>query len=210
MKVPFVSNSSDGKHCFEASLAMVVKYFKPEFDVSFENLDRITDKEPGKWTWPTAGMLWLLDNGFELKLVEDFDYEDFANRGEQYIIDKVGPEVARAQIANSDVTRELQYARRFAKLNLVDCRLPDFKEIKKLLSEGYLIICNVNSTTLAGGPGYSGHFVVVFEGDDKTVTIHDPGLPPKPSQKVSHSVFERAWAYPTPNEKNLLAVRLKS
>ncbi|MFH1873624.1 MAG: hypothetical protein ABH859_00350 [Pseudomonadota bacterium] len=209
MKVLFSPNTMDGKRCYQAALAMVLNTFRPETKVYPSDLDEVTNHTPGKWTWPTAGMLWLLDNGFELRLIEDFDYEEFARRGPDYIIDKAGPEVGEAQIRNSLIDQELDYARKFAKLNLVEKRLPCFKDIRQLLAEGYLVLCNVNSAALHGQPGYAGHFVVIFEIDDQNLTMHDPGLPPRPGLKVSREIFEKAWAYPSENEKNLLAVRLK-
>lgn len=174
-----------------------------------DELDVISAKIPGKWTWPTAAMLWMVENGYEIRLIEDFDYTLFAEKGRDYIIDKCGKEVGEAQIKNSIVDREQEYARKFAKFNLVERRLPVFEDIKKLLSEGYLVICNINSAALNKQKGYSGHFIVVYKCGEKTLLMHDPGLPPRPSLEVPLELFEKAWAYPSENEKNLLAVRLK-
>ena len=209
MKVPFFSNTADGTHCFQAALSIVFGSIWPDRKFSIEELDRISAKMSGKWTWPTAAMLWMMEQGLEIRLVEDFDYEDFADRGEKYLYDRLGDEVARAQIENSEIDQELAFAKRFAKLAPLECRIPNFKDIEKLLSEGFLIICNINAAALFGQKGYSGHFIVVYECDKTTLTIHDPGLPPKPSLKVDKKAFERAWAYPTEREKNLLAIRAR-
>ena len=188
---------------------MVLKYFWPEKSFTMDDLDKISDKVHGKWTWPTAAMLWMIDHDFEIKLIEDFDYHEFARRGGKYIIDKCGPEVGESQIKNSDIESEKKYATRFAELNLVERRLPTFEDIKRLLSDGYLLICNINASALNQNPGYSGHFVVLYECDDQSVTLHDPGLPPQPTLKVPHDLFLKAWAYPSANEKNLMAIRPK-
>jgi len=208
-EVPFFANTTDGTHCFQASLAMALAYFKPETTFTFEELDKISNKAPGKWTWPTAAMLWMLDNGFELRLIEDFDYDDFAKRGADYIIDRCGKDVAEAQIKHSIIERELEYAKKFAKLNMVERRLPDFDDISKLLNQGFLVMCNVNAPALYKQPGYSGHFILIHGCKKDYVVIHDTGLPPRPSYKVLKLDFYNAWAYPTDNERNLLAVRLK-
>lgn len=209
MDIPFFANTSDGTHCFQAALAIVFGRFRPDLKFTIEELDKISAKVPGKWTWPTAAMLWMMDNGFEIMLIEDFDYEDFAGRGEMYLVERLGDEVARAQIENSVIDQELDFAKRFARVAPLECRAPIFEDVDKLLTAGYLIICNINAAALFGQKGYSGHFVVVFGCDKKTLTIHDPGLPPKPSLKVDKKIFEKAWAYPTTREKNLLAIRLK-
>ncbi len=209
MKVPFFSNTNDGTHCFQAALGSVIKYFEPEKKITMDELDVISAKVPGKWTWPTAAMLWMLENGYELILIEDFDYNLFAEKGEEYILEKCGKEVGEAQIKNSVIAREKKLARQFAKFDLVEQRLPSFEDIKRLLDDGYLIICNVNASALNNQKGYSGHFVVVYECQENQLTIHDPGLPPKPSIRVSFEDFEKAWAYPSVNEKNILAIRKK-
>ncbi len=209
IKPPFHSNTPDGTHCFQAALASVFGHIWPERKFSFADLDKISAKVPGKWTWPTAAMIWMIEQGLDMVLIEDFDYEDFASRGDLYLIERLGDEVAKAQIENSVIDQELEFARKFAKIAPLECRLPSFGDINKLLKEGYLVICNINAAALYDRPGYSGHFIVIFDCDKKTLTIHDPGLPPKPSLKVDKKVFEKSWAYPTEREKNLLAVRLK-
>jgi hypothetical protein len=209
MEIPFFPNTPDGTHCFQAALASVFAHVWPGRTFTFGELDRISAKVPGKWTWPTAAMLWMIEEGLDILLIEDFDYEDFAARGEMYLVERLGGEVAAAQIENSVIDQELEFARQFAKIAPLECRLPNFGDMHALLKEGYLIICNINAAALYGHPGYSGHFVVVLSCGRDSLTIHDPGLPPKPSLKVDKKAFERAWAYPTEREKNLLAVRLK-
>ncbi len=205
--IPFYPNTSDGTHCFQAALAIVFGHIWPDRKFSIEELDVISAKVPGKWTWPTAAMIWMIEQGLDIKLIEDFDYNDFAVRGEEFLVERLGVDVARAQIANSEISQELGFAKEFAKIAPLECRMPSFEDIEKLLNEGFLLICNINAAVLYGQEGYSGHFVVVFAYDETTVTIHDPGLPPKPSLKVKRNAFEKAWAYPTPREKNILAIR---
>jgi len=122
-------------------------------------------------------------------------------------MERCGPEVGEAQIKNSVISQEIEFSAKFAKNAPLECRIPTFEDINKYLKDNCLIICNINASSLYGQQGYSGHFVVVFQCDENTVTIHDPGFPPRPSLKVSHEIFERAWAYPTEREKNLLAIR---
>lgn len=208
-EIPFFSNTPDGTHCFQAALSIVLGAIWPERKFSIEELDNISAKLPGKWTWPTSAMLWMMDNGLEIRLIEDFDYADLAKRGEAYLYDRLGDEVAKAQIANSDISQELKFAKKFAKKAPLECRIPSFDDIGDLLNKGFLLITNINAAALYGHAGYSGHFVVVFGCDERTLTIHDPGLPPKPSLKVDKASFERAWAYPSEREKNLLAIRAR-
>lgn len=208
-QVPFFPNLPDGTHCYQAALKMVLTYFE-EKEWSYSELDQLSGKLEGKWTWPTASFIWLMKNGFELKLIEEFSYEKFASRGKDYLIDKCGLEVANAQEGNSDLKREQKLAKKFvAAGGKVDYRIPDWKDLEKLFKDEYLIICNINANSLYQFPGYSGHFIVPIAINPEDIVIHDPGLPPSPSLKVNKITFEQAWGYPTEKEKNILAIKKK-
>lgn len=205
-RIPFFANLEDGTHCYQAALKMVLTFFTHK-EWSFEKLDALSGKLAGKWTWPTTSLLWLLDHDFEVKLVEEFSFEEFAKRGKGYLVEKCGSEVANAQESNSDLPREQELAAKLSKRLTVDYRVPTWDDLKYLLNNDYLIICNINSYKISRQPGYAGHFVVPVEIFSESVFIHDPGLPPRPSLEVKRTLFEEAWGYPTGNDKNLLAIR---
>lgn len=205
--IPYFANLPDGTHCYQAALKMVLFHFSDK-EWSFEELDRLSGKLPGRWTWPTQSFLWLLDHGYEVRLVELFSYEKFATEGEKYLIQELGEEVAREQEANSDLSREQTLAAQFAKKATLEKRIPSWEDLKSFMKDGYLIICNINSCKLFDREGYAGHFVVPVRLEKDHLILHDPGLPPKPSLKVERTIFEKAWGYPTESAKNLLALRL--
>ncbi|MBI4126119.1 MAG: hypothetical protein HY465_01360 [Deltaproteobacteria bacterium] len=210
MNIPFYPNTGDGTHCWQAALKMALKVFEPDRDYSYDELDTISAKLPGKWTWPTAAMLWLLKRGYDVRLIEESDYRALADRGEAYILEKCGEEVGRTQIAMSEMKQEVIFAREFAVTAPLEVRLPTIKDFQQFLKDGSIIICNINAACLAGQAGYSGHFVVVCEMGEKDVLLHDPGLPPRPWLTVTRKVFEAALGYPTKHEKNLLAIKLSA
>ena len=206
MDIPFFSNTGDGTHCFQAALKMALAVHMPKREFTYDELDLISEKLPGKWTWPTAAMLWMIGEGLSLKLIEEFDYSLFVERGEGYILERFGEEVGRAQIANSDIALEREIARSFVAIAPLDRRIPELSDIRFEIERGAVAICNVNAAALSGFSGYSGHFVVVCRVSDAGVVLHDPGLPPRPGLVVSAADFERAWAYPDERDKNLLSI----
>lgn len=206
MKIPFFPNTGDGTHCFQAAMKMALAVHLPEREFSYEELDGISEKLPGKWTWPTAAMLWMIEHGLSLRLIEEFDYRAFVLRGESYLIERFGKEVGEAQIANSDIDRERDVARRFAEIAPLEYRIPDLADVQAELRRGSVVILNVNAAALHGVRGYSGHFIVVCDVDEQTVTLHDPGLPPSPSLRVPRGQFECGWAYPVARDKNMLSI----
>lgn len=208
-KVLFYSNTDDDTHCFQAALKMVLRFFWPERDFSWQELEKITAKVEGLWTWPTASLLWLQENGFEVKNIEVFDHGRFASEGGKYLVNFFGKEVGEIQIEHSDINQEMAYAKEFIKKIQPIVKIPTIHDIRQLLEDGYLVVCNVNSHALNNEAGYAGHFVVVKGFDNNTLIIHDPGLPPAENRKVDFAAFERSWAYPNEDAKNIMAFRLK-
>lgn len=205
--VPFFANTEDNTRCFQASLRMVLAYFFPGRDFSWNELDRISKKAKGLWTWPLAALLWLTENGFEVKNIEVFDYPAFVKRGGKYLVETFGEEMGKAQIEHSDIEQERKISKDFVKQVRTEQRLPMLRDIQKLLQEGFLVVCNVNARVLNQKPGYAGHFVVITTLDGKQITLHDPGLPPVKNRKVTSARFEKAWAYPDKQAKNVMAFR---
>lgn len=206
--VPFFGNP-DTTHCFQACIRMLLKYYLPTANYQWDELDRMTGKKEGLWTWPMYGMIQLTEIGFEVVDIEDFDYERFSKEGEPYIKERYGEEVGTAQIQHSDIPYEMKNAEQFLKCLKFEQRLPDVQDIKGLLSEGYLVICNINGCALNDFPGYSGHFVLIHQIGNSQLLIHDPGLPPHESKKVTPEKFLASWAYPSEREKNVMAFRLR-
>jgi len=209
LKVPFYPNTPDDTHCFQAAIRMVLKYFLPEKEFSWQQLEKMTAKKKDKWTWSMRGMLNLKKMGFDIVNMEDFDYIRFSKEGGKYLIEKFGKEVGEAQIKNSDIPQEMKIAKEFIKVFGNRFKVPSLNDIKRLLAQGYLVKCSVNYFTLYGKKGYAGHSVLVYDTDEKNIFLHDPGRPPKRNLKVSLKRFIKAWAYPTAKEKNLIAFRYR-
>lgn len=208
-KVPFYGNTPDDTHCFQAVIRMVLKYYFPAKDYSWKKLDKITAKAAGLGTWPMAGFLWLIEKGLEIKLFAIFDYQEFVDKGEQYLLEFYGKQVGKAQIENSNISQERKFAREFLTKAKIGKRLPTIEDIKSFLKKDYLVCCNINSKLLNNETGYSGHFILIFGFADKHLYLHDPGLPPLENRKITFAQFEKAWAYPNENVKNIVTFRLE-
>ena len=208
LSIPFFPNTSDDTHCFQAALKMVLRYFLPERTYSWEELERMSAKKENLWTWPTAAVLNLSKTGFEVVMMESFDYERFAERGEIYLIERCGEEVGKAQIEHSDIVQEKSFAAELVKKLPVIKKAPTFDDVERLMSENYVIVCSVNSRILKNKRGYTSHFVVIVGLNHTIITVHDPGLPAFPDREIQRGLFEKAWAYPSPEDKSLIAIRL--
>jgi len=207
--VPFYSNTSDDTHCYQAALRMVLKYFLPHKEYSWEELEQLTAKVKNLWTWPTQGLISLYKFGFHVVEIEDFDIDAFIKDGEAYLIQKFGEEVGKEQIQHSDIEQERNIYKKYLKLHVHEQRVPNIEDIKKLLEDDYLVVCNVNSCGLSNTSGYVGHFVVIYDYNQNNLILHDPGLPALQARSVSYGNFLRAWEYPNQTAKNIMAFKME-
>lgn len=207
-KVPFYANTKDNTHCYQAALRSVLGYFLPSKKYTFRELDKFTAKRKGKWTWPTQALLNFKKMGFNVKRKSTFDYAKFSKQGGEYLIEKYGEEKGNAQIKNSDIKQEMRLAKKYVENFGNKIQLPKLSELKTLLKRGYLIGVNVNYYPLYNKKGYAGHFVVIFDIDDKYVYLHDSGLPPNSNAKIPRKNFIKAWEYPDKDSRNYQAFKL--
>lgn len=206
--VPFFANTADNTHCYQACIKMIAKFFRPELELTWEELDIVTAKQPGMWTWSMAGLTWLHEQGFMVRNIEVFDYPRFIKDPHNYLVEIWGDEVAQAAEEHSIVASEVDIAKKFIEKVKTEQRLPEIQEIPDLLEAGNLIIANVNSKALNELPGYTGHFVVIIGYKDGQLIVHDPGgTTGHPSRKVSPEQFTKAWAYPDNSAKSLVVIR---
>ena len=206
--VPFYSNTSDDTHCVQASLRMLLKYFEPEKDFTWEELETITAKVEGMSTWKSAMWIWLKEHDYDLHIIESFDARRFIAEGNAYLIDEFGEETATWQIKMSDIPQERRLYKELLEKVPLDNREPLVKDIKTYIDNGYLVCASINSRKLAHQDGYVGHSVVVTGYDDTTITLNNPGLPAAEGQVVSEEAFNAAWASPNVKAKEMFAVRL--
>jgi hypothetical protein len=208
--VPFIENTGDALHCQQAAYMMILKYFKPGFEVDWDEWSKITGFEEGKGTWATASLLWFHDQGFAVSHIELFDWSEFARTGNDYMIKKFGEEVGQWSIDHSNIPLEQARGKQFAALGIDEQHVPTIDDIKQFLTDGYLVRALINSHRLNGQDGYFGHAVVVTGFDDNNLILHNPGPPPAASQKVSFADFEAAWADTNEESKEMDAIRLSS
>ena len=207
---PFYPNTPDDTHCYQAALRSVLKYFLPKKEYSWKELEQMTAKKEGLWTWQTKGLISLHKLGFEVIDISGFDIKEFIKTGEKYLQQEYGSEVANEQVTHSDIPQERALYKEFLHYVAYQKKLPTLDDIKTLLNKGFLIICNVNSSALNNRSGYVGHFVVVIGYDDEHLYLHDPGLPPLENRKVSNEQFIKSWEYPIEKAKNLTGLKCVS
>lgn len=210
MKVPFITNTPDDKHCVPVAYMMIIKAFDPAFSMSIEEWSELAGYEEGKGTWANGSLLWLDEHGYEVKHINYFDYPKFVEKQDGYLLELAGEEVGQWMIDHTNMQAEVERTKQLiAAGTIIEKRVPTQQDIRQYLDDGYLLRINVNYAKLAGRDGYVGHSIVIFDYDDSGVHLHDPGLPAIENRHVSWGDLEAAWADPTPDNKELDAIRKK-
>lgn len=208
--VPFFGNTDDNTHCYQAVIRMMLNYYLPQEDFSWEKLDKMSAKKKDKWTWPTQMLLNLKKEGFDIIVIDPFDFKTFVQRGEPFLLELWGKEMGEAQIHNSDIEHERALFRLYEKAITAEQRAPTLNDISQLLERGYLIECNINSRILNEQEGYAGHSILIYGMDAHSIYLHDPGLPHHPHRKVSKALFTKAWMHPADGHQALTAIHYPS
>lgn len=197
MRYKFYPNSKDGNHCVQACIQTLLDHFNVPVPTLYE-LDRITNHRPGRYTWMSATLLWLAEQGFKVMHVENIDYRQFAEHGSSYLADIYSNEVFELQDKMSDLKQEQIYASRListAGIELMNDRW-SISKIKPFLERGYVALVSINPFVLDGKSDLIGsHLVVVTrislpsETENPNVTVCDPDIG---WRIVPYEEFERA------------------
>jgi hypothetical protein len=209
---PFYPNLEDNAHCLQEAAKMAVEYFQNDFVKPFKFYDHITGKSRRyRYTWPLQLTLELARRKYDIVFVDALNLRKLARDPYATMVEAYGQSVADDQMAHSNIDKVKRDALALVNNRKVNfkCRIPTFEDISELLNAGYLVICNVNARTLDQREGYSGHFVLVYDAgrSPDRLFVHNPGLPARERQEVPRGLFEKAWAYPREEYKNILALK---
>lgn len=178
-EVPFFGNP-DGVSCAQAVYKMILEYFEPSKDYSFEEMNRLCGATPGKYTWLFSIVSQLADKGYDVRVITDYDFESMATDLRTYWERELGPEATADYLKNSDMAalpeqihQFMRYVRSgkltFEKRHWVTQDLID------ALAQGYLAGTWVNYHAIHDQDGFTGHFVLCFDFDGENFILHDPG-----------------------------------
>jgi len=209
MTIPFYNNTKDDTHCVQACLKSVLKFYFPQKDYSFNYLDKVTAHKKGKWTWNSAFLLFLANKDFEVINIEDFNYKKFSKYGESFLKKNWTEEMFLVQKKFSDLKNEQKLAGKLVQNKKVILKMKPamLHDIRLLFKKGYILLSVVNPYVLERRKGYASHLVVIISLGEKTITFHDPGLPPLKNRKTSLKLFLKAMRYPSKESANLIAVK---
>ena len=72
INIPFIK--SRGFECGQTCVAMMIKYYFPEFEPDFDEFNKIIGHKPGLYTFPSQSVLLLDHYGIKAKCFSSKDY----------------------------------------------------------------------------------------------------------------------------------------
>ncbi len=192
LSVPFYENKGDGKQCVQVAMKSILKHFLDR-DFSLEELDRLTGRKNGLWTWISQCVIVLHDLGLKVKYYSKSDLEPYL-QGEPFIRKRYGKDSEKI-LKFTDLPIVLDSIKNLLKYNIFEKRKMSFDEVESHIKQGYVPLMSIDHNKIVGKKDlYQGHFVVVTGFDDQNVFYHESGPKnPGENKKVLKSTFIYAW-----------------
>lgn len=213
--IPFHGNPDDAS-CGQCVYKMMLEYFMPEDNWPFARMNQICGAVPGKYTWIYSPVVALNRLGLETVVYNNFDTVQFIENPENYLLKQYGQQGMEDNITHSDIPATLAQAREY----LVLMKQGNINEhqksitpgiLRSFLQDGWLLCLWVNAYKMNNRPGYSGHFVLLHDFDEKGFYLHDPGgitVPHIPNRYVTdHDLIDAASPITYGETAEVIAVR---
>ena len=204
-----VENSASAEQCVHACFQMIFRTKNSVAVPSFDELDHLMNKRPGKYTYEFALLAKLPSMGFDTRIIWNLDLARISSDPASFFLEHYGHEVGTETIRNTDLNQVSRDALTLLHAHGVNIehRPAKQEDLISLMLEGFFLMCTVNQRVLQADPGYVAHSIVVFGCSSRGVTIHNPGPPSVSRAEVAWDLFDRAWAFPNAAARNILAFR---
>jgi hypothetical protein len=193
LDVPFYANTTgDGNQCAQVAMRGIVKYFLGK-EMSVEDLDNLTRRTEGHWTYTTQVAPALYNLGLKVKYFSKTDFTPFL-QGESYIRQHYG-DAAEQILKYTDIDSLIWSIENIKNYDLFELRVPKFEEIEEHIIEGHVPMVLVDYAKLSGKNGpFVGDYVNMTGFDSESVYFHNSYQGnPTPNMKIEKSKFIDAW-----------------
>ncbi len=190
-KVPFYGNAPDNNQCMVAVYRMVMEYFLGT-QMSMAEVADFVGYAPGQAVWTLEPLTKLAKMGFDIQMLEPFDYRAFEKKGTDYLYSAFSKEKADWQLANTNIRDIAPSIPDFLHTVRWENRAASLQDIDNMLTAGRLVSVAVNSGVLNGTGEYADHNVLIIGREGNSYIMHDPGLPPAPNRRVPRNALWEA------------------
>lgn len=192
LSVPFYENKGDGNQCMQVTMKSVLKHFLDK-NFSLDELDELTGRKNGLWTWTSQVVTVLYDLGLNVEYYSKSGLEPFLE-GEPFIRKHFGKDSEKI-LQFTDLPVVLESINKLLTYEIFEKRKLSFDEIESHIEQGHVPLMLIDHSKIVGKEDlYQGHFIVVTGFNDQNVFYHESGPKnPEEHKKVSKSIFIEAW-----------------
>ncbi|HSX36216.1 MAG TPA: RluA family pseudouridine synthase [Patescibacteria group bacterium] len=181
--VPFYPNTADDMQCMVSVYRSIIEYVKGERMTQRAVADYVGFK-PGRAVWTLAPLTKMAQDGFDIVMIEPFDYRAYAKQGRSYLDTIFTPEKLDYQFTYTNIAEIRPLIPDFLRSVNWEKRSARLQDIDNLLTKDYIVFVTLNSRELNGREGFVSHAVLVIGREGSDYIVHDPGLPPRPSRVI--------------------------
>lgn len=192
--------------CTLAVYRSILKYFTGR-DYSWEEVEHLSGYRDEVAAWTVQVWTNLAKQGFDIRMVENFDYSQYLQRGMDYLQTIYKPEEIDWLLKHSNLADMKALIPEFLRTVHHEQRVPKLADIDTMLNEGYLVTVQVNSRVLNDQPGYVLHMILAIGRDNTGYIVHDPRLPPRANRHIDGELLLRAMGGEN-NSTEVTGVRL--
>jgi 23S rRNA pseudouridine1911/1915/1917 synthase len=182
-RVPFYANDDSDMRCMVAVYRSIFSYFLRK-KLSWQEADEFVGFRDGHAAWTVLALTKMARMGFDIRMIEPFNYRTYTRRGRTYLKETYPDEQLDWLLAHSNILDIKPYIPEFLKTVRWENRRATLEDIDTMLAEKRLVFVALNGRKLNGREGYSNHAVLITGRSDDSYILHDPGLPPKPDRRV--------------------------
>jgi hypothetical protein len=204
-----VENAQDGMSCLLACIQMAMRTHNGGQVYSFDHINKVMNRKPGKYSWEYGILSDLAQNGYYIEIYNLFDVAAFVEKGADYLIQFYGPVNGQDQIIHSDLPQVVEDARTYLKMSSITrhLKVPRADDLKEAIDRGYYAIVAINSQMLQGRDGIDSHVVFVYGYSSRGIIYHNPGFPSTCASEMPWSVLERVWNRPTEETREMYIIK---
>ncbi len=190
-EVPFYPNTADNNQCMVSVYRSIFEHVLGKKMTQAEARDYIGYAD-GRAAWTIAPLTKMAQDGFDIVMIEPFDYRAFYKKGMAYLHGRYPADRVQWLLDHTNVQEIQQYVPDFLRTVRWEKRPATLQDIDNLLTRGYLVFVTLNSRVLQGEEGFVSHAVLIFGRDNDGYIAHDPGLPPQPNRHIARDELWQA------------------
>lgn len=209
-QVARIRNNLDASHCTQFALLAALETLG-DHRLDESTVDHATGYMPGG-TWPYSMINWLATHDYEVKHIEDTNFELFLSDPRKEF-ERQGLDAKTIdlfyKISDFDFEQNaLREALANSKVSLI-ARRPVLDDITSGVQEGWMPLLSLDATTLNGKEHdeFDGHIVLVTGASATVLRLQDPGPPMHWDWDVSHDVVLAALRTPSESSGTVTLIR---